>query len=259
MSLYFNVDWFSSFCKSYFLAKILEITMISIRHIISGFVIAATIALGCGSTAWASKSQPLFKEFTLGQSMAELRKQTMTFRDCSEEVGISGALCRKETVSFFNFSDWEQFLVGDGDQLVTVSLIRKVSPGDMVTVASSLAKSGYTLSGITDGTAYYFDFFKTAKENKLKDIAEIIKAAEQSAMSKKPFNVIYVFFDLKPNDILTSKANNLASFIMQARPDMRYVELNWVEQDDAQIMALSFRVVGQQQQFLKNAGTKEQF
>lgn len=235
--------------------------MILYRRLIFSIIVATTSMLTCSSTSWASDSIHLFKEFTFGQSMAELREQTTDYEDCSKKVGIPGALCSKQHGSFSASSDWLQVFVGQDDKLVAVSLVRETSKPDIADMASSLMKSGYTLVKIDAGVRTNFDLFETINKLQIKDVAGQITGVEKSMLAQSPVHIGYVFFNISVDDVRSTNAQNLSSFVQRARQDLGSAELRCVQQDDRFLVTLTFRSVQHQhrQRLLNNAGTKREF
>lgn len=212
-----------------------------------------------GSVAHAAVAVPLFKEYRHGDSMAEFAQQEEAYEDCSELFNLPGALCRKTPETFFTFDDWLLLLAGNGDRLQTVTLVREGTENDLAVAAASLLKSGYMVVAIDNGQSLVFDLFETVNVQKNRDIAGAVTKAEQALLGEPPVHIGYTFFNLNDEDRRLSRSKSTADFLTNARPDLRAVELRWIQEDGSSLLTLIFRAVKQSQIDLLNSGVREEF
>ena len=219
---------------------------------IKSFLKSLCFALGCSAVTVNSAEIRLFKDICFGDPVEKILQQDeMGFcRDVNQDLALTfgnESICRKEPLAFLGHDDWVMVVRTEASKATNVILLNQFDLNMLLSVVSSLGKSGYVPVTIDDGQAVRLDLFseiKNAKEkNQIVDFSTRFSEVSNDIVKSRNFNLGYVFIKIEDKRKLPSiqMYGNFQGYLHSAAPEtLRSVEMRYIHQNESELVLMNF-------------------
>ena len=210
------------------------------------------IILGCAVTAAHCAEVKLFKDIYFNDSVEKiLQKNEMAFcRDVNQDLALvfgNDSICRKEALSFLGHDDWVMIVQTEDSKATNVVLLSQFDLNMMLSVISSLGKTGYLPVMVDDGQAVRLDVLseikKATEKSQITGFTTRFSEVCNDIVKSRNFNLGCTFIKIEdPQKLPAMKMyGNFQAYLQSSAPEtLRSIEMRYIHQDESDLVSMNF-------------------